>query len=208
MSNPLLSWIEPDRLQSAFARLKGPSRRVDVEPAAAHPKSDRVIVLPPLVVNDPPFVNDLPAPAANFEPPPGRLRQRIEALAEWVQQQTGASAICIIDREGLMLLDRGSGDEVAAIASAFVSLIKRVRTSTENEIGGLVILGLADGKLLHMIEVDTSLGEFAACFVVTGQLRPELATGIRDGLRLAIESELSLDDTAAVRGLAPPWKVT
>lgn len=204
MSSPLLSWIEPERLQSAFARLRGPARKGEAGgPAAASPPSDRVIILPPLVVTPP------PSPAGGFEPPPGRMRQRIEALGEWVQQQTGASAVCIIDREGLMLLDRGSGDEVAAIASAFVSLIKRVRSSTENEIGGLVILGLAEGKLLHMIEVDTSLGEFAACFVVTGQLRPELATGIRDGLRLAIEGDqASLDDTAAVRGLAPPWKVT
>jgi hypothetical protein len=202
MSNLLLSWIEPDRLQSAFARLRGPARKVEaVAPPAPRAPSERII-LPPLVVIQPPL------PAGGFQPPPGRMRQRIEALGEWVEQKTGASAVCIIDREGLMLLDRGSGDEVAAIASAFVSLIKRVRTSTENEIGGLVILGLADGKLLHMIEVDTSLGEFAACFVVTNQLRPELATGIRDGLRLAIESETSLDDTAAVGGLAPPWKVT
>jgi hypothetical protein len=208
MSSPLLSWIEPDRLQSAFARLRGTARQGEaVDPAPARPAADRVIVLPPLVVS--PAPSPPPPLASDFQPPPGRMRQRIEALAEWVQGQTGASAICIIDREGLMLLDRGSGDEVAAIASAFVSLIKRVRSSTENEIGGLVILGLAGGKLLHMIEVDTSLGEFAACFVVTGQLRPELATGIRDGLRLAIEGDLtSLDDTAAVRGLAPPWKVT
>jgi hypothetical protein len=108
-----------------------------------------------------------------------------------------------------MLLDRGSGDEVAAIASAFVSLIKRVRSSTESEIGGLVILGLASDKLLHMIEVETSLGEYAACFVVTGQLRPELATAIRDGLQLAIEGDpSSLDDTADVRGVDDLWKVT
>lgn len=204
MSNPLLSWIEPERLQLAFARLRGPARKGETEgPAAAPPPSDRVIVLAPLV--------GTPAPTlvGAFQPPPGRMQKRIEALGEWVRQHTGASAVCIIDREGLMLLDRGSGDEVAAIASAFVSLIKRVRSSTENEIGGLVILGLAEGKLLHMIEVDTSLGEFAACFVVTGQLRPELATAIREGLRLAIESDQdALDDTAAVRGLAPSWKVT
>jgi hypothetical protein len=197
MSNPLLSWTEPDRLQSAFARLRAPARRSEVvEPAAARSASERVIILPSLA--------DLPAPtpsalrAERFDPPPGRLRQRIEALAEWVQQRTGASAVCIIDREGLMLLDRGSGDEVAAVASAFVSLIKRVRTTTEDEIGGLVILGLADGKLLHMIEVDTALGEYAVCFVVAGQLRPELATAIGDGLRLTMDSEAPFEDTAAL----------
>jgi hypothetical protein len=195
-------------LQSAFARLRAPARKGEErEPAPARPVPDRVIVLPPLVVAPEP--SPAPSPAGAFQPPPGRMRQRIETLGEWILEQTGASAVCIIDREGLMLLDRGSGDEVAAIASAFVSLIKRVRSSTENEIGGLVILGLADGKLLHMIEVDTSLGEFAACFVVTGQLRPELATRIGDGLRLAIEGDQSsLDDTAAVRGMAQPWKVT
>ncbi|HEV8631491.1 MAG TPA: hypothetical protein VGV61_14335 [Thermoanaerobaculia bacterium] len=209
MSSPLLSWIEPDRLQSAFARLRGPARKGDTGSHGGEAAAEQVVP-PPLVVAPPPPVGVAPPPlAGGFQPPPGRMRQRIEALGEWVQQQTGASAVCIIDREGLMLLDRGSGDEVAAIASAFVSLIKRVRSSTENEIGGLVILGLANGKLLHMIEVDTSLGEFAACFVVTGQLRPELATAIGDGLRLAIEGDQeSLDDTAAVRGLAPPWKAT
>jgi hypothetical protein len=60
-----------------------------------------------------------------------------------------------------------------------------------------------------MIEVETSLGEFAACFVVDGQLRPELASAIRDGLLLAIEGDpASLDDTASVREVDDLWKVT
>jgi hypothetical protein len=202
MPSPLLSWIEPERLQSAFARVRGPARSRDAAERAGLPPLEQVVAVPLAAAPPTP-------PADTFRPPPGRMQQRLEALGEWLMRQTGATAVCIIDREGLMLLDRGSGDEVAAIASAFVSLIKRVRTSTEHEIGGLVILGLAADKLLHMIEVETSLGEFAACFVVTGQLRPELATAIRDGLLLAIEGDpASLDDTAAVREVDDLWKVT
>lgn len=157
-----------------------------------------------------PAADQPPTTAADhFRPPPGRMPQRLDAFSEWVMRRTGASTLCVIDREGLMLLDRGSGDEVAAIASAFVSLIKRVRTSTESEMGGLVILGLADAKLLHMIEVETTLGEFAVCFVVAAQLRPELAAHIRDGLLVAIEGDAArLDDTAEVRGVDDLWKVT
>jgi hypothetical protein len=203
MPNPLLSWIEPERLQSAFARVRGAAR--SREPGEHPPATalEQVVPLPVASVAAAALGDDA------FRPPPGRMQQRLEALSEWLMQRTGATAVCVIDREGLMLLDRGSGDEVAAIASAFVSLIKRVRTSTENEIGGLVILGLTADKLLHMIEVETSLGEFAACFVVTGQLRPELATAIRDGLLLAIEGDpSSLDDTAGVREVDDLWKVT
>jgi hypothetical protein len=49
-----------------------------------------------------------------------------------------------------------------------------------------------------MIEVDTALGEYAVCFVVAGQLRPELATAIGDGLRLTMDSEAPFEDTAAL----------
>ena len=105
----------------------------------------------------------------------------------------------MVDAEGFVLIKEGAEDRVIATASYFITVIERVRAGLESVTQGFVAVELGAGEFLHVVEVQTSIGNFAAGFLLADQVRRDLVAPIKEGLRAALGGEF---DARVARGAA------
>jgi hypothetical protein len=132
-----------------------------------------------------------PAAGAAFQAPAEGLQLRLAAFVDWVREQTGCRRLFVADTDGLVLVESHTDEVLIAISSSFLTLIERIHTCLEaDRQGGLLVVGLQDGQLLHLVEATTPIGGFALGFVVPDPVGRARLARIRQALRATFEGEL------------------
>ncbi|MDH3523785.1 MAG: hypothetical protein OES32_09385 [Acidobacteriota bacterium] len=170
-----ISWIDHGGLEAILRRMGFRGRRppaATVEAAAAEPTAS------------PPAAEA--RAIADFRPPAGALRQRLEAFMTWVVQEGGASVAFLVDRDGLPLVNRGADPDLLAVAASVMRPLESIDSELLLPVGRTVSLELAAGQL-RLVAVDTSIGRYIVGHVAAGPLGAGLCAATAAALRRALE---------------------
>jgi hypothetical protein len=175
-----LSWLDPNELSQALVRaglagVPATRRSAAPRPAGFRPLEPRR----PL----PSRAADGGAEVAPFEPPEGTLQTRLKSFLLWVLDLTGCRRIFVVDEEGLVLMERDADPVLVALATPFLSLLERIHSCLEETTTqSSIAIDLEAGQVLHLVQVESSLGRYALGFVVTQPIRRQLVRCFQEGL--------------------------
>jgi hypothetical protein len=125
--------------------------------------------------------------SAPFNPPPGTLQTKLKAYLMWLLDETGCRSSFVVDREGLVLIERGGDPVLIALSSAFLSLLERVNSCLDSPSRGALALELDSGESLQLMKVDTQFGTYVLGVVVPEPLRHPTTHALRQALTRAMD---------------------
>jgi hypothetical protein len=179
MKSQPLYWIDRESLERSLRR------------AGAGPRRGAAVAWTALAEADPAAALSPPAASVAFQAPAEGLQARLAAFVDWVREQTGCRRLFVADTDGLVLVESHTDEVLIAISSSFLTLIERIHTCLEaDRQGGLLVVGLQDGQLLHLVKATTPIGGFALGFVVPDPVGRARLARIRQALRATFEGEL------------------
>jgi hypothetical protein len=128
--------------------------------------------------------------ATTFPAAQGRLRERLNAYADWVIRATGCVALRIVDDQGYSMLDR-EGDNDPRMVDCALKLISaleqaRGRMTPESGRAGLYV-PLSEEEWLGVLECETSTGRMCISLVTRAPLSKAAAGELIDSLRQTVE---------------------
>lgn len=121
------------------------------------------------------------------------LEARLESLVAWIQRTTAASAVFVLDQDGLPLIDTGMLPDLLSVSPFLLSSINRVRGLMDSELPATVSLTLTLGAddLLHLHEVESPLGRMALGFVAPPSPHPLPVASFRQALARIVADEMA-----------------
>jgi len=172
-----ISWIDRTDLAETLARFGPTASRLAHKPSAMVGVSR----LEPTLDTRPSL--------EPFEPPPGPLRERLEAFIDWMMRHSGSHVAFVIDHDGLPLVDRGADADLMAVASSVMQLVGRINRKLLALVGQSVTLQLEQG-LLVLISATTPIGEYTVGHVGDRAPDPAMQQATAEALRAAFSSDL------------------
>jgi hypothetical protein len=189
---PSLSWLDPAALAEGLLRAGLVEPQAGRRPVAsdllwrgaagqklAEPTAVSLLAEPPR-----PTPGRVSSP---FNPPPGTLQTKLKAFVMWLLDETGCRSSFVVDREGLVLIERGGDAVLIALSSAFLSLLERVNSCLDSPSRGALALELDSGESLQLMKVDTQFGTYVLGVVVPEPLRHPTTLALRQALTRAMD---------------------
>ena len=182
-----LSWIEPGALAAALARA-GVGPTASARMASPRP---RPVTAPPPAPPPPPAVAPLPpapevAAVSPFAPPEGNLAQRLEAFCEWLSRSLACRGIFVADQDGLPIVEKNTGDELAAAAPLITRFLDLVHSRHPFVDDSGLALALRTGERIHVLQERSDAGRICLGLVVAGPVPTPLLELAQQGFGRAL----------------------